>query len=185
MAIVQDVPVLIERLRGHRLFPLGMVSLFTGLRIGEALALRWGHVDLDRKVIQVREAIEETKSYGIRIKPPKTKAGRRDVTLPDVLVDVLRELRKARQETSLKMGFGKLPNDALLFAEPDGSLPSQKYYSKAWSDLSTRAWISSRFQSGWATRSRISPCASMPICSERTTARPQRQSMRLSMVSAG
>jgi integrase len=135
MAIVQDVPALIERLRGHRLFPLGMISLFTGLRIGEALALRWGRVDLDRKVIEVREAIEETKAHGVRIKPPKTKAGRRDITLPDVLVDVLRDLRKARQETSLKMGVGKLPDDALLFAEPDGSLPSQKYYSKAWSDL--------------------------------------------------
>jgi integrase len=135
MAIVQDVPALIERLRGHRLFPLGMISLFTGLRIGEALALRWGHVDLDRKVIGVREAIEETKAQGIRIKPPKTKAGRRDVTLPDVLVDALRDYRKVKQEASLKIGIGKLPDDALLFAEPDGSLPSQKYYSKAWSDL--------------------------------------------------
>lgn len=135
MVIVQDVPALIERLRGHRLFPLGMIALFTGMRIGEVLALRWGRVDLDRKVVEVREAIEETKAHGIRLKAPKTKAGRRDISLPDVLVDVLRDLRKTRLELQMVLGLGRLPDDTLLFAEPDGSLPSQKYYSKAWSDL--------------------------------------------------
>lgn len=135
MVIVQDVPALIERLRSHRLFPLAMIALFTGMRIGEVLALRWGRVDLDRKVIKVREAIEETKAHGIRLKTPKTKAGRRNISLPDVLVDVLRDLRKARLELQMALGLGKLPDDALLFPESDGSLPSQKYYSKAWSDL--------------------------------------------------
>lgn len=67
MAIVQDVPALIDRLRHHRLFPLAMIALFTGMRIGEVLALRWGRVDLDRKVIEVREAIEETKAHGPRV----------------------------------------------------------------------------------------------------------------------
>lgn len=35
----------------------------------------------------------------------------------------------------MALGLGKLPDDALLFDELDGSLPSQKYYAKAWSDL--------------------------------------------------
>lgn len=135
MVILKDVPALISRLRSHRLFPLGMIALFTGMRIGEVLALRWGRVDLDRKIIEVREAIEETKAHGIRVKTPKTKAGRRDISMPDVLVDVLRDLRKSRLELQMALGLGKLPEDALLFAELDGSLPSQKYYSKAWSDL--------------------------------------------------
>jgi integrase len=112
-----------------------MVSLFTGMRIGEVLALRWGRVDLDRKVIQVREALEETKAHGIRFKAPKTKAGRRDVTLPDFLVETLREFRKEQLELRIKLGAGKLPDDALLFVRLDGALPSQKQYSKAWSDL--------------------------------------------------
>jgi integrase len=105
------------------------------MRIGEVLALRWGRIDLDRKVLEVREAIEEAKAHGIRLKTPKTKAGRRDISMPDVLVDVLRNLRKSRLELQMALGLGKLSDDALLFAEPDGGLPSQKYYSKAWSDL--------------------------------------------------
>jgi integrase len=38
-------------------------------------------------------------------------------------------------EIRLKLGAGKLPDDALLFARFDGALPFQKRYSKAWSDF--------------------------------------------------
>jgi integrase len=135
MTIVKDVPAFVELLRPHRLFIPAMIALFTGMRIGEVLALRWGRVDLDRKVIEVREALEETKAHGIRFKAPKTKAGRRDITLPDLLVDELREFRKAQLELRIKLGAGKLASDMLLFAGVDGALPSQKRFSKAWSDF--------------------------------------------------
>jgi integrase len=136
MVIVKDVPAFIELLRGHRLFVPAMIALFTSMRIGEVLALRWGRVDIgNRLVIEVREALEETQAHGIRFKVPKSKAGRRDITLPDLLVETLREFRKEQLELRLKLGAGKLPDNALLFAGIDGALPSQKRYSKAWSDF--------------------------------------------------
>jgi len=52
-----------------------------------------------------------------RFKAPKSKAGRRDITLPDLLVNLLREHRKAHLELRLKLGAGKLPEDALLFGD--------------------------------------------------------------------
>jgi integrase len=133
MVIVKDVLAFVESLRGHRLFVPAMISLFTGMRLGELLALRWGHVDLDRKVIQAREALEETKAHGIRFKAPKTKAGRRDITLPDILADTLREFRKEQLELRIRLGAGRLPDDVLLFAGIDGALPSRRRYSTAWS----------------------------------------------------
>lgn len=53
MVIVQDILAFIECLRG--LYVPAMISLFTGMLIGEVQALRWGRVDLEGKVIQVRE----------------------------------------------------------------------------------------------------------------------------------
>lgn len=115
-----------------------MVSLFTGMRRGEVLALRWGRVDLDKNVIQVREALEHTKAHGIRFKPPKSKAGRRDVTMPDILVDVLREHRKAQLELRMKLGVGKLQDNDLLFTDIEGAPPSPNAVSAAWSDYAMR-----------------------------------------------
>jgi integrase len=135
MVIVRDVPALVVKLNGHRLEMPAMVSLFTGMRLGEVLALRWSRVDLDKKVIQVREAIEETEEHGIRFKAPKSKAGRRDVTLPDILVDALREHRKAQLELRFKLAIGKLPDDALLFANLEGAPLSRNSISAAWSDF--------------------------------------------------
>jgi integrase len=53
MVIAQGIPGLLEDLRGWRLGVVGMVALFTGMRLGEVLALRWGErVDLDARTHQ-------------------------------------------------------------------------------------------------------------------------------------
>jgi integrase len=135
MVIVHDVPALVGELRGWRLGRLAHLSLFTGIRLGECLALRRNRLDLDRKVVQVREALEQTKAHGIRFKPPKSKAGRRDITLPDVLVDILREHVKAMLELRMQLGLGKLPDDGLLFADLDGQPLSPNAVSAAWADF--------------------------------------------------
>jgi integrase len=135
---VQGAPKVAEAemvMRDWRLGTVAMVSLFTGMRLGEVLALRWSRVDLDGKALKVREALEQTKALGIRFKPPKSKAGRRDITMPDILVTVLREYRKQMLELRMQLGAGRLPDDALLFADIDGKPLSPNAVSAAWADF--------------------------------------------------
>jgi integrase len=56
---------------------------YGGLRVGEALALRWPDVDLTRKTLTVRESVEDTTGR-IIVGPTKTYAVR-TITLPDAL----------------------------------------------------------------------------------------------------
>jgi integrase len=106
MFIVKDVPGFAVTLKttAKRLYFPAMLALFTGMRRGEILALRRGRVDLDRKTISVQELLEQTERHALQFKQPKSKAGRWEITLPDILVDVLRDCRKAQLELRMKLG---------------------------------------------------------------------------------
>jgi integrase len=93
----------VAALQDWRLGAAAMVSLFTGMRLSEVLALRWHRVDLDAGIAKVREALEQTKAHGIRFKAPKSKAGRRDIALSDVLVNVLRKPGKPRSNCACSL----------------------------------------------------------------------------------
>jgi integrase len=138
MDIVQDVSGLLDKLRGQRLYVVAVVALFTGMRLGEILALRDERVKLDGGVIEVREALEETKAHGIRFKGAKTKAGRRNITLPTIAVDALREHRRELLEMRMRLGLGKLRPKDLLFANLEGKPLRPSAVSSDWGELAER-----------------------------------------------
>jgi integrase len=127
-AQVAELPALLD---GHPYAAPTLVALFTGVRRGELLALRWGNVDLDAKIIRVRESLEETKG-GLRFKPPKSKAGIRDITLPGVVVGALHSQRKLLLERRLVLGQGKLTDTDLVFPAWDGSPQHPNSFSSIW-----------------------------------------------------
>ena len=124
-------PTLAE-LNGHALYTPAVTTLYTGLRRGELLALPWNNTDLDKGLIHVRVALEETKAHGVRLKEPKTELGERSITLPQIVIDVLREHRRAQFETRMALGLGKLPNDALVFPAGHGGYQEPTGFSHQW-----------------------------------------------------
>jgi len=82
---------LIETAKGHRVEPILIIALATGLRHGELLALRWEDVNLEQKVLYVRHTVTRVGTYGYVENEPKTKSGRRRITLPDFAVDAFRQ----------------------------------------------------------------------------------------------
>lgn len=65
--------------------------LMTGMRKGEALAIRYGDIDREKKLIHVNKEISYEEGSAGKIKLPKTDAGIRDVPLLDELAKVLPE----------------------------------------------------------------------------------------------
>ena len=123
---------LLERLRGQPLYLLASLALATGLRRSEALALRWRDVDLDAGRLTVEQALEQTATHGIRIKGPKTRHGRRTISLPAHIVAELRSHWRAQQEQRLALGMGKAPVDGFVLAAIDGRPQSPDAISTAW-----------------------------------------------------
>jgi integrase len=126
-----EARAIVTKLVDNPIYPKAIVALFTGLRRSELLALKWSSIDLDRKTLRVVEALEET-AAGLRFKTPKSRAGKREITLPDIVVAVLRDHRKRQSEQRMKLGAGRLPADALVFSRLDGGPLSPNALSKEW-----------------------------------------------------
>jgi integrase len=124
-----QIRALLEHLEGRTLKPIVSFLLSTGARRGEALALRWRDVDLDRGVVRIETSVEQTKA-GLRIKAPKTKHGRRSVTIPPWLITELRTHRARQQERRLSLGMGRALDDSPVFARWDGKLRSPHWLSQ-------------------------------------------------------
>lgn len=83
--------------RFHKYYPVFTVMLWTGMRVGEVLGLRWEDIDFENDVIDVNHTLMhydkgKGKGSSFKINPPKTKSSRRTVPmLPKVREALLRE----------------------------------------------------------------------------------------------
>ncbi len=125
----------LTKLDGHKLFPIASLALDTGMRRGEVLGLQWGDVDLDGGTVRVERSVEETKA-GLRIKPPKTKRGRRNITLPPETVTMLRAHKVETMKLRLALGMGNIASETLVFSTVDGALLSPDNLSRDWRRVS-------------------------------------------------
>ena len=90
--------------------------LYTGMRRGEALALKWENIDFENKTITVTDNVVFVNNRAV-IKPPKTEAGVRTVVLLDCLSEKLLPL---------------MPSDRSEFVFSGKELLGGSYYPKAW-----------------------------------------------------
>lgn len=133
-----QVKALLAELAGDSWLIPVTVALYTGLRRGEQLALRWSNVDLDAKVLRVREALDETRASGVAVKSPKSAAGIRDVTLPVVVLDAFRNHRRGQLERRLLLGQGRPSDDALVFPGDHGGYQAPRAFSQRWARVAAR-----------------------------------------------
>lgn len=78
-----------------------LISLYTGIRIGELCALRWENLSVEDRTLRVRETMQriqcpevtETSRTKIVITEPKSQCSIRDIPLPDFLIDIIRQYK--------------------------------------------------------------------------------------------
>ena len=78
--------------RKHKYFGV-LLCLYTGLRIGEIVALNWKDIDLKKGMLSVNKTCYDTPE-GLVFDDPKTVHSRRIIPLPRQIMPILREKRK-------------------------------------------------------------------------------------------
>jgi integrase len=83
-----EINVILQAASG-RWRPLLITAVFTGMRSSELRGLRWEDVDLDAKLIHVRQRADAWGTMGA----PKSEAGERTIPMTPMVVNALREWR--------------------------------------------------------------------------------------------
>ncbi len=81
----------------HKFFGI-LLCLYTGLRIGELLALEWGDIDLKNATVSVNKSCHDGKDkngkFRIFTDIPKTASSKRIIPLPKQILPLLKEHKK-------------------------------------------------------------------------------------------
>ena len=112
----EELSVLLRTVRTHykEHFPLFLLLARTGLRIGEALALKWEDIDFNGRFMEVKRGLVRGK-----IQTPKNGKNRRvDMSLQ--LTQVLNQHLVESKKKGLALGLGALPE--YIFTNSNGGL---------------------------------------------------------------
>lgn len=91
--------------RKHKYFGV-LLCLYTGLRIGEVVALKWNDIDLKKGMLSVNKTCYDTPE-GLVFDDPKTVHSRRIIPLPRQIMPILREKRKTSKSDFVVSEKGK------------------------------------------------------------------------------
>ena len=117
--------------------PLVLVLLYTGIRVGELMALRWDNIDRENMLLHIENAVTtkctfddmgKTTSREIVVSDTKTAASQRVIPIDAEMLEVLDEWRIASQRVQDKAN--KQGNAGYIFPNQYGGIRSYQGFQK-------------------------------------------------------
>ena len=108
---LEQVFELADRMRDRRFRALVLLATFASLRWGEVTAICRRDLDLESGVVVIRAAFVERRGEGMVLGPPKSRAGRRRVSVPRAILPALQEHLDS---------YTRSESDALVFTGAKG-----------------------------------------------------------------
>jgi integrase len=126
--------------RGHALEVLIALALVTGLRHGEIRALHWQDVDLEERTLRVDRTVQRIWGKGYFVTTPKTEKGKREIVLPQYVVNVLLRQRQHIEEMRRQAGEKWQEND-LVFPNERGKYQDETHTLRRFHNLLEKAGL--------------------------------------------
>ena len=116
------------------------VAIFTGMRRGEIVGLKWGDIDFQNQKIHVKRSIYKPKDGKAQEKEPKSKYGIRTISIPEQLCKTLVSYR-AQQDRHISFLGDAWKNLDYVFTEEDGYVMNPQTPTKQFSNFLKRHGI--------------------------------------------
>ena len=96
-----------------------ILTVFTGVRLGELMGLEWQDVDFKNGIISINRSSQYLADMGVFTKVPKTESSIREIAIPEFIISLLEEYNLWYEEQ--KSIYSELwTNSDRLFVQADG-----------------------------------------------------------------
>ena len=96
-----------------------ILTVFTGVRLGELMGLEWQDVDFKNGIISINRSSQYLADMGVFTKVPKTESSIREIAIPEFIISLLEEYKLWYEEQ--KAIYDELwMNSDRLFVQADG-----------------------------------------------------------------
>lgn len=104
---IDECNLFLNRMREQKdhIFMLYCLAIYTGMRRGEILGLRWKDIDFERSRIYVEQSLYYISGEGLVLQQPKTTNGKRNISITEEIIEELKSYRVKKQEQLLKVGM--------------------------------------------------------------------------------
>ncbi|MFW6047195.1 MAG: tyrosine-type recombinase/integrase [Candidatus Woesearchaeota archaeon] len=116
----EEIDTLLDASNGKWIYNFIFVAVYTGMRRGELLGLRWKDINFNDKKIYIRQTLVTKSGEGKVFKKPKTKTSVRQIDISDRVIEVLKKVKKEQVEYRLLFGPDYNENLNLVFCNETG-----------------------------------------------------------------
>ena len=112
------------------------LALFTGMRRGEIVGLKWSDINFDKQCLSVKRSIYKPRGEKSIEKEPKSHSSFRTIAIPNRLCETLKEYKKSQEEYSLSLAAWK--NLDYVFTDDIGNVMNPQTPTKQFSHFLAR-----------------------------------------------
>lgn len=132
------------------MFTFVFTTVMTGLRKSEILGLEWEDVDLDNRILNIRQALVRVDKKLLHKQKMKTESSRRKMKISKKLAEILRTYHLERNKERLKTGVKK---EALfegkkkdfVFCRLNGQIYRPEHYNEKYNQYLEQAGLPSEY----------------------------------------
>lgn len=136
----EEVRRIVSEAKGEELYPIVVTTVYTGMRKGEVMGLKWENVDFQERRIYIKNSLckiegDQTDEKGHRharyeILEPKTEKSIRLIPMLDEVYEALM-MQKTRQDSDKQEYQGVYVDQGFVFADRTGNhLPQRSFMEK-------------------------------------------------------
>lgn len=147
---IQEANKILYEAKEDEIYPIVALTMCTGLRKGEVMALTWDNINFEERELRVEGSLCRVEKgrdekgklvYEYKIMEPKTIKSKRTIPLIDKAVEALRIQRQ--RQTQMKEDYAEVYNDSgFVFTQWDGRIINQRIFMNKYHAFLKRYGIS-------------------------------------------